>query len=90
MDRQIKIRLIEQPLPAGINAALHESDNDNYIIFVNSEKTADERAAAFLHECLHIYHRDFDSTETADQIEHTRHNELLRLLKIAEREAKQK
>ena len=90
MNRQITITIENTPLPASINAVLHEAADNDFIICLNSEKTDDERAAGFIHECLHIYRDDFKRPEPADHIEQTRHNELLRLLQIVEQEATQK
>lgn len=87
MDRQITITTKAEALPQTINGVLQQTGNDNYIIYLNSTKTDDERAAAFLHECLHIYHNDFDSNNAAGNIEQARHSELLHILQILKQEA---
>lgn len=46
---------------------------DRYNILLNSNAADAVQTEAFLHECRHIWHRDFDRTDTADQIEAERH-----------------
>lgn len=86
MNRQLTATIKTAPLPATIHGVLQQSGN-NYKIYINSDQTNDEQAAAFLHECLHIYHNDSCSPELADSIEHSRRAELLRILKLLSQEA---
>ena len=75
-------------LPETVHGVLQQTEKDTYTIFINSDQTDDERAAAFLHECLHIYHNDFASQESADSIEKARHAELKRICEILDTEDK--
>ena len=57
-----------------------EKEPGAYYIAINEDISPDEQAAAFLHECLHVYHNDFSSGKTVQQIESERHRELKRVL----------
>ena len=89
IDRKITISLHSRPLPQATRAAIQKTGDDDFIICLNSEMTDDEQAAGLLHDVLHIWHRDFDSLQPADRIEHDRHAELLRILTILGQEAQQ-
>lgn len=62
--------------------AFSRRKGDSYYIVINEAETDDGRAAAFLHEALHIWHGDHDSGDDVDAIERERHEELKRLLSI--------
>lgn len=66
-------------LPASVGACMTEQDGQ-YLILVNADHTADEQAAAFLHEMLHIWNRDTQSAEPAADIERRTRAQLLRIL----------
>ena len=89
MDRKITISLHSRKLPPTVTAATQEKGRDDYIIILNGDKTGDEQTAGLLHEVLHIWHRDFDSSDPADKTEQIRHAELLRVIKLLEQEAMQ-
>lgn len=82
MNKTFKVSVAEIDLPESINGAITETAAREYTIAIRKGMTEDEKAAAFLHEMLHIYHDDFNSGLKADQIESDRHAELERLLTI--------
>ena len=86
MDQQLQINITTAQLPEKIHSILQKTGRGGYNIFINSDQTEDERAAAYLHEALHIYHGDADSKTPADIIEQERHAELKRLLQLMARE----
>ena len=51
-----------------------------YYVNIDSTKNPEAQAAAFLHECLHIWHSDFSSGQPAANIEADRADELRRIL----------
>lgn len=56
--------------------------DDIYNVWINSSLDEDHRAAAFLHECLHIWNEDFDSKDDADHIEQRTHEQMKRISDI--------
>ena len=80
MERNIKIRLITtDELPADVHGmAAPLDEDDSYIVVIRED---DEQAASFLHECLHIWHKDFEKNLSVQQIESMRHKELSEILK---------
>ena len=77
----MNLHVIYADLPNSVNGAV-SFNNDKYTIVINSNKTTQEQTAAFLHECLHIYHGDLKSGDPADTIEAQRHKELISLLTV--------
>ena len=73
-------------MPNGLHGLVAQHGPVQYSILLNSKDSEDIKAASFLHECLHIYHDDFSSGQTADAIEAKRHAEMGRLLEIAYKE----
>ena len=79
--RDISIKVLTAPLPETIHAFVTQRDTETYWIFLNSNKSETQQAASFVHECLHIYHRDTERQDlTADQIEALRHSETVEIL----------
>ena len=78
MEKALQIQIKTAELPQTIHG-LTTQQAGAYTIYINEDRTQDEQAAAFLHECLHIYHDDFNSTRTAGEIEEERHAELKRI-----------
>lgn len=81
-DRSVSIDIIYGDIPDTVSGAVTSQDSSRYTILLNSNKSEEEQAAAFLHECLHIYHGDLSSNRSADDIEAERHKELISLLTI--------
>ena len=50
------------------------------MMMINSEKSERAQVISYLHECLHIWHRDHGSGRTVNEIEKDRHEELRELL----------
>jgi len=81
--RDISIKVLTAPLPETIHAFVTQRDTGTYWIFLNSNESETQRAASFIHECLHIYHRDTEREDlTASQIEAIRHAEVVEILKV--------
>ena len=81
-ERNISIRLIRSGrIPGSVDGCVLKLDgDDNYMMMINSEKSERAQVIAFLHECLHIWHRDHDSGRAVNTIEKDRHSELRELL----------
>lgn len=71
-------------LPAAVKGITVKNHN-SIKVFVNSGLSKDEQAAAFLHECLHIWNNDFNSGKAASEIEESTHKQLKRISAIYER-----
>ena len=86
IDRAIHIDLFitddEDGFPEEVAGACGMCGDDRFKVMVNGTKSKEEQAAAFLHECLHIWHCDHVSGLSADRIEAMRRAELKKLLKI--------
>lgn len=78
MEKTLQIQIKTAELPQTVHG-LTTQQAGAYTIYINEDQTQDEQAAAFLHECLHIYHDDFNSTRTAGELEEERHAELKRI-----------
>lgn len=70
--RKINLTINTLPLPA--HGAVAKTGPDQYAIFIDSEQEPLEQAAAFLHEALHLWQRDFDTDTSADVIEARTHH----------------
>ena len=81
--REILLHIAEDKLPEGVRG-MSTTDGNKAFIMVNSEMSEDERAAAFLHEMLHIWHGDHEGTGA--DVEAERHAELMRVLEILKEE----
>ncbi len=83
MEKQIKLRVIKAEFPGRGRGALFYDDNDGeYLVMINSKLSEDEQAASFLHECLHLWHDDFNSNVPVRKIEETRAGEVKRLIEL--------
>lgn len=81
MQRTLKLTITVEEMPDGINSAIIEPRGNDYMIAINNRLSQDEQAAAFLHECLHLWHGDCDNPKEADTIEAERRQELARLFR---------
>jgi hypothetical protein len=79
MKRRIEILLEDADLPDAVDGVSALKGEDRYLVLVNSGKSDPEKVAAFLHECLHIYHEDHTG-ESVQEIETERHAELQQIL----------
>ena len=68
-----KIAIQEQDLPKSIRGLLLQIDTDDYVIMLNRDLSEQDKESAFLHECLHIYHNDFEGMCLVDELEEDRH-----------------
>ena len=86
MWKNIKIQLVVSDMGTKTRGALACSPDrpNEYMVCVNSNVSEDQQAAAFLHECLHIWHDDLRSNGgiPAGSLEHIRHEELKRIATI--------
>lgn len=86
MARTLTVTIHDAEMPDSINGLLLSKEPDCYSIMINSKKNPSEQAAAFLHECLHIYHKDTESDRSPDSIEKERNKEIISLLEILTKE----
>lgn len=86
MKRTVNLTITAEDLPEGVHGTIFATAAGYYIL-TNSRETDTEQAAAFLHECLHLYHNDLDAQRSADEIEKDRHEELTELLKVLNKTA---
>ena len=83
MKRKMQIELAEIALPDPFDGAtVSDTGGQDFLVVLNSEKDDLRRAAAFLHEMLHIYHNDFESSKSAAEIESERDAELKAIAKF--------
>lgn len=66
--RKLTILLENMDMPEDIQGATSKK-NDTFYMLINAKASKEEQAAAFLHEMLHIYRRDFESDQSVDEIE---------------------
>ena len=71
----------KDPMPADVAGASGSGRPDVYTVMINGTKSEERQAAAFLHECLHIWHKDH-AGENATKAEAERRQEAKRLLQI--------
>ena len=83
-ERNINIKMIRsEELPDSVGGCiLKQVGDDNYTILINGDKDESDQVLSFLHECLHIWHRDHDRRDPVDVIEKERHEELRELLSM--------
>lgn len=86
MDRKAQLTIKTAPLPEKVRGLLQQTGGNTYTIYINSELSDDDQAAAFLHEALHLYHDDTNRKDPADAIEQERHAEIKRLLQTLSQE----
>ena len=82
--RLISVKIIEvDDEPDGFCAATVKdanSDEDKYLIILNGNETEKNKTAAFVHEMLHIWHRDFSKKDVdVNLLEAIRHAECAEL-----------
>lgn len=86
MWKNIKIQLVVTDMGTKTRGALACSPDrpQEYNVYVNSNISEDQRAAAFLHEMLHIWHDDLRSNSgiPVGSLEDIRHEELKRIATI--------
>ena len=82
-ERNIKIRLVRsEEVPEGIGGSVFKlAGDDNYLMLINGSDSDHDQIVSFLHECLHIWHRDHDREVLVTELERERHDELEELLK---------
>lgn len=78
------LQIIKRPLPNSIHGAAAK-EGDGYTVLINDQDDQDRQTLAFLHEMLHIWHKDHDR-EGADvsALEAERREELKRLLEMCQ------
>lgn len=81
-DRRISLRVVESPdLPSdigGVSAPKNPRDeeSDDYFVLLNDSADETEKAKTFVHEMLHIWHRDhFKKGLDVERLEAVRHAE---------------
>ena len=82
--RDINIMLvITDELPDTIGGISEDLGDNSFQVAINGNKSEDEQARAFLHECLHIWHGDHTRKDvTASELEHERHEEMKRFFMV--------
>ena len=82
MKRVVQLTITEADFPETVHGFLARDGENSYMIITNKKDSKDQQAASFLHECLHLFHDDFNSDLSVDAIETERHQELPRLLEL--------
>ena len=72
-ERIIKIRLVTVDLPENVHGSCQKAGDNEYNIMINSLLSDEDQEVTFLHEMLHIYHRDHDRGVNVDRLEAERH-----------------
>ena len=85
-DVNINLHIYSRELPEKVKG-ISTKDGNTVTVVTNEAETEDAQTLAFLHECLHIWHGDHDRGALYG-LEKERHEELIRLLKIAEKGGK--
>lgn len=92
MIRRIDLRLASVQLPETVPGMSREQQagegREKYVVAINEDLCDLERAAAFIHEMLHIYHNDFQDDRPAFEVEKERRKELIQLLRLLVEEDK--
>lgn len=81
MKREITLKIITAKLPEGANG-ISAADGDRVTLAINEDLPAELQAAAFLHECLHIWHSDHSSGRAVKEIERERREELRKITRL--------
>lgn len=86
-QRTITLQVVTEDMPEGVHGMSlpknSKKDTDTYIVYINEDDTEDEQTIAFLHECLHVWHRDhYRAGANVSELEYERHEELKRLLQL--------
>lgn len=66
--------LIVDWLPVSVKGLAMEESDTEYTILLNGELSKDMLHSSFAHELKHIFHNDFNSDLSADEIERIRHH----------------
>lgn len=73
--RTIVVRLSEEPIPdldlRGF--CLPDNEPNSYIVWVNGQMSEEQKEETFLHEMLHLYHRDNEQPQNVQELEYKRH-----------------
>lgn len=77
--KTLQLTLYKAPCLEGVNGTVIKTGDDSFMVIINSDLPPQEQAAAFAHEMLHIYRRDFDCNIPANTIECARHADTERL-----------
>lgn len=85
---QMQLNIVKKKLSRDIKGFSAPTDG-GYLIAINTILDPDEQAAAFLHECLHIWRRDHITEDPAELIEEQTHKQLNRVLEILTRPHKE-
>lgn len=73
---KINIQLVKMSLPSGAEGAACKDPDGGYMILINSDLTEEAQTEAFIHEMLHIWHGDFESSTPIGTLEALRHEEV--------------
>ena len=82
--RRVDLKIAAVPLPDTTRGATDKQPDadgrERYTVAVNANMDELQKAAAFIHEALHIYHNDFEQPGTLEEIEGERRDELIGIL----------
>ena len=79
MKRDITLHVSTAEMPTtvrGVSVPKRGGCKDEFLIILNECLSDTEKTAAFLHECLHLWHRDHEAVTDVDLLEKIRHDEL--------------
>lgn len=78
------LKLIEAPFPEDIEGCTVRwgENSGEYRILINENLPEPEKLETFIHEMIHLYHGDLDSTgKSVDEVEARAHRETAEILK---------
>ena len=82
--RRVDLKIAAVPLPDSTRAATDKQPDadgrERYTVAVNANMDELQKAAAFIHEALHIYHNGCEQPGTLEEIEAERRAELIGIL----------
>lgn len=58
----LNLKVCKVKLPDTVNGCISKADNC-YTILINEKCSSGEQEQAFIHECLHIWHGDFEKSD---------------------------
>ena len=81
MQGEITLQIITAKLPEDVNG-MSAAEGDRVTMAINEDLPEELQAAAFLHECLHIWHSDHSSSRAVKEIERERREELRKITQL--------
>lgn len=68
--------VLDDDLPSRVGGFVVEDEDGDYVVVMNARHSREANMETYRHEVEHITGRDFDRSETADEIEAARHKKM--------------